>query len=439
VGATGANGANGSGFTFIGPWLSGQSYAINDIVSDGNGSSYVALGGIPNSVTDPAGDGAHWALVAAAGAPGAAGPAGAAGPVGQTGPAGATGPQGPAGVGITLSTSNTAAGVNAMPATDDYAGNSAFGASALNANATNLGNYANSAFGAGALANANATFNSAFGSMTLGANTTGGANSAFGAQSMSANTIGSSNTALGADSLEAVTTGNQNIGIGIDAGQYLTTGSHNIYVGAVAADPAETNVIRIGTSQAAVFSTSGTYTPATQTYIAGISGTLVQNGAGVVVDSDGHLGVVSSSRRYKEAIEPMADASDRLLQLRPVKFRYRQPDAKGDKPVQYGLIAEEVAEAFPELVVVNPEGQPETVAYHLLPALLLNEWQKEHRASQRAQAELAAQRKVVVALRAKAAELDQVKAKLERLEAVTTQLTTAMHSNSTPAVTLARQ
>jgi hypothetical protein len=40
------------------------------------------------------------------------------------------------------------------------------------------------------------------------------------------------------------------------------------------------------------------------------------------------------------------------------------------------LIAEEVAEVFPELVVYNKDGQPETVAYHLLAALLLNELQK---------------------------------------------------------------
>ena len=74
----------------------------------------------------------------------------------------------------------------------------------------------------------------------------------------------------------------------------------------------------------------------------------------------------------------MADASERLQQLRPVKFRYKQPDATGEHPIQYGLIAEEVAEVFPELVVRDEQGQPETVAYHLLPALLLNELQKEH-------------------------------------------------------------
>jgi hypothetical protein len=98
-----------------------------------------------------------------------------------------------------------------------------------------------------------------------------------------------------------------------------------------------------------------------------------------MIDANGQLGTISSSRRYKQDIQPMADASERLMQLRPVKFHYKQPDAKGEQPIQYGLIAEEVAEVFPELVVRNKAGQPETVAYHLLPALLLNEMQKEHR------------------------------------------------------------
>jgi hypothetical protein len=45
----------------------------------------------------------------------------------------------------------------------------------------------------------------------------------------------------------------------------------------------------------------------------------------------------------------MAESSQRLLKLRPVKFRYRKADAAGAKPIQYGLIAEEVAEVYPEL------------------------------------------------------------------------------------------
>jgi hypothetical protein len=133
--------------------------------------------------------------------------------------------------------------------------------------------------------------------------------------------------------------------------------------------PAESDTIRIWTN--------GTQTKA---FVAGIHGvTTGLAGAAVLVDANGQLGTVSSSRRYKEDIQPMADASDRLLKLRTVKFRYKQPDAQGDKPIQYGLIAEEVAGVFPELIVRNLKGEPETVAYHILPALLLNEYQKEHK------------------------------------------------------------
>ena len=73
----------------------------------------------------------------------------------------------------------------------------------------------------------------------------------------------------------------------------------------------------------------------------------------------------------------MADASRRLLQLRPVTFRYTQAYRNGTKPVQFGLIAEEVAEVFPELVVRNGNGEPETVHYELLNVLLLNELQNQ--------------------------------------------------------------
>ncbi len=76
----------------------------------------------------------------------------------------------------------------------------------------------------------------------------------------------------------------------------------------------------------------------------------------MVVNSKGQLGVVSSSRRYKEDIRSMGTVSDRLLALRPVTFRYKKADENGQKPEQYGLIAEEVAKVMPELVVYNEKG-----------------------------------------------------------------------------------
>jgi hypothetical protein len=115
----------------------------------------------------------------------------------------------------------------------------------------------------------------------------------------------------------------------------------------------------------------------------------------------------------------MADASARLLNLRPVTFRYKKPNALGEKPLQFGLIAEEVAEVLPELVVMNKDGQPETVAYHLLPAMLLNELQKQH-------GRLTAQEKVIrdqaaqiAKLKAQSSEVKSLKARLADLERVT--------------------
>ena len=102
------------------------------------------------------------------------------------------------------------------------------------------------------------------------------------------------------------------------------------------------------------------------------------SGIPVLIDALGQLGTISSSRRFKEDIHDMGDATDRLLDLRAVLFRYKQAFADGEKPIQYGLIAEEVAEVFPELVVYDEEGRPETVKYHLLSTMLLNELQKEH-------------------------------------------------------------
>jgi trimeric autotransporter adhesin len=117
----------------------------------------------------------------------------------------------------------------------------------------------------------------------------------------------------------------------------------------------------------------------TKTVIAGIRGaTTINNDAiAVMIDSAGQLGTMSSSRRFKEDIHDMADMSRRLFQLRPVTFRYKKAYGDGSKPIQYGLIAEEVADAFPELAVRNANGEVETVHYETLNVLLLNELKKQ--------------------------------------------------------------
>jgi hypothetical protein len=171
------------------------------------------------------------------------------------------------------------------------------------------------------------------------------------------------------------TTGLRNIGIGEAAGHDATTGNDNIFV-AHRGVAGEGNTIRIGgeTVGAGIGQQN-------RTFINGIRGvtTGVADAVNVLIDSNGQLGTVSSSRRYKEDIEAMGAVSEKLLDLRPVTFRYKKAFENGDKPIQFGLVAEEVAEVFPELVVYDNEGRPETVKYHLLSTLLLNELQEQAR------------------------------------------------------------
>jgi hypothetical protein len=185
---------------------------------------------------------------------------------------------------------------------------------------------------------------------------------------MAYNTTGSNNNAQGFWALANNTTGNNNIAIGQYAGYNQTTGSNNIYFGPRGV-AAENGVIRIGT-------------PGIQNvaYLAGVSGNVVTGGS-VVVTSSGQLGVASSSRRYKQDIEVMGDTSGRLYKLRPVKFRYIKADEQGKRPMQFGLIAEEVADVLPELVYRDAEGRVEGVRYDELAPMLVNEMQHQQRAS----------------------------------------------------------
>jgi Chaperone of endosialidase len=269
---------------------------------------------------------------------------------------------------------NTAAGDGALYSNTTGEGNTAAGVLALKANTT--GN-ANTAAGLGAL------FSS----------TTGSYNSAAGFEALLHNTTGNSNTAAGFEALLNTTTGSGNTAIGNSAGSGLTGGdSNNIDInhGGFAGD---SGVIRIGTA--------GTQTA---TYIAAIYGVTTGSPAAssVFVDLNGQLGTLASSRRYKEDILDMGNSSDGLLRLRPVTFRYKKPYADGSKPIQFGLIAEEVAEVYPDLVVRGKDGQPETVQYYKLDAMLLNEVQKLARVHAADQAELAQLQSQIVELRKQA-------------------------------------
>ncbi len=219
------------------------------------------------------------------------------------------------------------------------------------------------------LHNSTGSSNAATGVQALQNNTTGNNNTATGFGALQSTTTGSFNTAIGYAALPNITTGSNNTGLGFAAGLNITTGSNNIVIentgDATDGTSANSGVIRIGTGIAQK-----------SFFAAGINNSTV-SGAAVLVDgTTGQLGIASSSRRYKENIEDLGNDSSGLLRLRPVKFRYRRPYTDGSKPLDYGLIAEEVAEVYPYLVVKNEDGQVETVQYQKLIPMLLNELQR---------------------------------------------------------------
>jgi polyhydroxyalkanoate synthesis regulator phasin len=259
--------------------------------------------------------------------------------------------------------------------------NTATGEEALSHNTT--GND-NTATGVAALTrNTTGGDNTAIGFDTLGFNTTGIDNTATGRDALLSNTTGNDNTANGFHALSSNTTGANNIALGSNAGSNLTTGNNNIDIGAPGVN-GEANKIRIGQS--------GTQNGA---FIAGISGVTVANGVGVIVNSSGKLGTVVSSARFKEAIKPMDEASEAILALRPVSFRYKH-DIDPEGIPQFGLVAEQVEKVNPDLVVRGEDGKVMTVRYDAVNAMLLNEFLKEHRKVEEQQQMLQTQQATIV-------------------------------------------
>src|SRR5207247_6870618 len=245
----------------------------------------------------------------------------------------------------TLGTENTASGRNALQENTTGSFNTAYGAAALVNNQTGNGN---TSTGFNALSRNDGNRNTADGVHALELNQLGNSNVAEGAFALSHNISGSFNTALG-----------------INAGSNLTTGNNNIDIGnpGIAGESA---VIRIGMRG-----------QQSTTFIAGIRGvtTGIADAIPVLIDSAGQFGTASSSRRYKKEIKPMDQASEAILALKPVTFHYKS-DATGIP--QFGLIAEEVAEVNPDLVVRDADGEIYTVRYDAVNAMLLNEFLKEH-------------------------------------------------------------
>lgn len=297
----------------------------------------------------------------------------------------------------TTGISNTATGFDALFANTTGNYNAAFGSSALYLNTTGSCNVANGC-GAGFL-NTTGWYNTANGYYALSGNTTGWYNTATGAGALDGNSTGSSNTATGVNALHVnagqyntatgvgalfrnttgnnntaegyfallnSTTGSYNIALGNGAGVNVITGSNNILIGNEGTN-ADSGVIRIGT-------------PGTQgsTYIAGINGVTASGGVPVYITASGQLGTITSSRRFKYDIQDLGASSEKLMDLRPVTFRYKEAAEDGSHPLQYGLIAEEVAKVYPDLVQYDKQGKPFTVYYHLLTPIMLKELQKAH-------------------------------------------------------------
>ena len=268
---------------------------------------------------------------------------------------------------------NTAEGEDALFRLGEGLRNTAVGFQALYNNAHGADN---TAIGYGALHENVGFLNTACGFQALYFNTTGRRNTAYGLNALYANTGGFNNTACGYLALASNTTGFNNIGLGLSAGSANTTGSNNINIGNAGVD-GESKTIRLGDSHQIA------------TYVAGISGATVADGVGVIIGTDGHLGTVVSSARYKDSIKPMDKASEAILSLEPVTFRYKK-DLDPKAIPQFGLVAEQVEKVDPDLVARDENGKPYTVRYEAVNAMLLNEFLKEHRKVERLEAALSA-------------------------------------------------
>lgn len=302
---------------------------------------------------------------------------------------------------LTSGISNTALGYQALYHNTNGNYNTADGFRALSSNTSGI---QNTATGNGALSgNTTGSFNTANGGSALSYNTTGSNNTAIGLRALSGN--GNENTAIGVSVLSYNHTGSQNTAVGVRALNSLFEGHNNIALGYQAGSYVggmyqqrdnnieignggnffDNNTIRIGDVQ-------------TATFIAGIRGVTTQNADAipVLIDSGGQLGTMSSSRRFKKEIKPMSDASESILALKPVTFHYKSDHANTP---QFGLIAEEVAEVNPDLVVRDESGEIYTVRYDAVNAMLLNEFLKEHRKVEQQAREMQEQQATIAELK----------------------------------------
>ena len=271
---------------------------------------------------------------------------------------------------VNTGTNNTAVGWFSLRSNVEGQFNTAVGAGTL----FNSTAHRNTAIGGAAMfSNTVGSFNTAVGMLSLFTNSTGTRNTAIGDGALFSNTSANFNTAVGNGALRNNTTGASNVAIGEQAGFFATSGSHNVYIGEnMTGNPGESNAC----------------------YIASIFGQTSAIGMPVLINSVNKLGTTTSSRRFKEEIKPMERASEALLALKPVTFRYKKEiDPVGAS--QFGLVAEEVEKVNSDLVVRDKEGKPYTVRYDAVNAMLLNEFLKEHRAVQELKSTVAKQEAII--------------------------------------------
>jgi hypothetical protein len=262
---------------------------------------------------------------------------------------------------------NTAIGAGALLLTHADE-NTATGAAALLNSSGGFGNTANGALAL--FSDTDGDFNTATGDSALFHNTTGGSNTASGFDALAFNSTGGNNTAIGVDALVSNINGGNNTAIGSEALNH-STGFNNVAVGAGAGSGVTNanNVICVGAFLSGLNEDNSCF-------ISNIFGTPVGGDAvPVSIDSTGKLGTFTSSRRFKREIKPMDKVSEAILSLKPVTFHYKSDKTNTS---QFGLIAEEVAQMNPELVIRDKEGKPYTVRYDAVNAMLLNEFLKEH-------------------------------------------------------------
>jgi hypothetical protein len=283
---------------------------------------------------------------------------------------------------------NTATGTQALYKNTTGTVNTAVGRSALLLNTVGVGN---TAVGGYALTSATGSYNTGVGDGALH-KASGGSNSALGTGALGANTSGTGNVGVGIDALSHNRLGNDNTAIGSGGGG-LISGSGNVYIGpdttAYADDESDTT--RISNIYSSVATTRAVY-----------------------IDGDNKIGTLSSSRRYKDEIKPMDAASETLFALRPVSFRYKK-EVDRSRALSFGLIAEEVAEVDPDLITRDKEGQPQTVRYDAVNAMLLNEFLKEHAKVQQLEASVDA---VATQIKEQKAKIEKVSAQLQTRRAV---------------------